>query len=246
MDDEYAGRPPAGAPDEAPEPGADTGETQAWSAAGQDDEAAPTMAFGGAAPGEEPTEVAPPPGEDATRVMPVDEAASTRVMPAAGAGAPPPPGGAQPTLVMARPPRKGGSSTGWIVLVVVLAALAAGAATWYFLLRDTGTPAPSPSPSPSVAFDWVGAWAPTDGSGGGVVVQQSSGAYNVTVYDPMVRVIGSATAKQSGTDLTFQLQTTEALAGLPGPYSVILSPGSSPDTISMSVTGSNGTTVTTP
>lgn len=185
--------------------------------------------------------------EDATRVMADDTAGPTRVMPAGDAAAPPPPRDPQPTLVMSsRPPREG-SSAGWIVVIVILVALAAAAAAWYFLIRDQGTePAPTPTPTPTVAFGWVGAWAPTDGSGGGIVVQQTSGEYQITVYDTMVRVLGSAAAAEEGEDLTFALETSESLAGVPGPYDAVLSPGASADEVKMSVTGANGTTVSMP
>jgi len=146
---------------------------------------------------------------------------------------------------MSRPP-KDGSGTAWIVVLVIVLLLVAAAAAWYFLIRDTGTSEPTPSPTPTAGFAWVGAWSHTDGTGGGLVVQESDGAYQITVYDPMVQVIGSATAAEDGEDLTFDLQTEEALAGTPGPYQVRLSPGSTGDLVSMSVTGANGTTVIVP
>jgi hypothetical protein len=240
MDDESAGRPPeeeAGPPQEGVEPGTGPAEPGA-------DDVTRVMADDSAAP----TGVMPGAADDATRVMAGDTAAPTTAMPAAGAAAPPPPPrGPQPTLVMSssRPPKES-SSTGWIIVVVILAVLAAAALAWYFLIRDQGsTPVPTPTPT-AAAFDWVGAWAPTDGSGGGIVVQDSSGQYQVTVYDTMVRVIGSSTASTKGRNLTFQLETSESLAGIPGPYTVTLTPGSAADQVSMSVTGSNGTTITMP
>jgi hypothetical protein len=195
-------------------------------------------------PDEDLTASLPP--EDETEVMVGDTAEPTRVIPAGGAAAPPP-RSTQPTLVMSsRPPREG-SSAGWIVLIVILVALAAAAAAWYFLIRDQGTePAPTPTPTPTLAFGWVGAWAPTDGSGGGIVVQQTSADYQITVYDTMVRVIGSAVATEQSEDLTFALETAESLAGIPGPYDVVLSPGVSADEVKMSVTGVNGTTISMP
>src|SRR5450759_1979362 len=144
-----------------------------------------------------------PPDAGATRVMSGEAVDETRVMPAAGEAAspPPPPPRPQPTLMMSRPPKRS-SNTWWIVLVVVLLALVAAAAAWYFLLRDKGaTPAPQPSP----AFDWVGAWGRTDGSGGGVVVEQSGADYQVTVYGSTLQVLGSAVAKTQGKDLIFAL-----------------------------------------
>jgi hypothetical protein len=236
MDEENAGRPPedqTGPPLE----GADLFDEAAGAVDGRgelDEES------------EDATRVLAGDTAEPTRVMPTDDVAEpTRVMPASEAAAPPP--GPQPTLVLSsRPPREG-SSTGWIVVIVILAALAAAAGAWYFLLRDRGAePAPTPAPTPTTAFAWVGAWAPTDGSGGGIVVQNSSGEYQITVYDTMVRVLGSAVAEEDGDDLTFGLETSESLAGIPGPYDVVLSPGAGDDEIKMSVTGANGTTISMP
>ncbi len=242
MDDETTGKPDEAGPQQE---GAGASPEQG----GRADETALTRAWsGGAGPYDEPDD-APMPGE-ATRVMAGDTAGPTRVAPAGGAGTPPPrPPGPQPTLVMSsRPPREG-SSTGWIVVVVILVAIAAAAAVWYFLIRDQGVqPAPSPTPTPTatVSFAWVGAWAPTDGSGGGLVLQKDADGYQVTVYDTMVRVLGSAVATEQGKDLAFALETSEALAGVPGPYDVVLSPGTGADEIRMSLTGSNGTTISMP
>lgn len=248
MDDESEGTPPrddrempsadeeARPPDSAgPEAGEDTAQTNVL------------PGDSGVAEDDTGETVAVPPADEPTRLMTGEAEAATRVLPPAGAasgsGAPPAP--PQPTLMMSRPP-SGSSGTLWIVVLVLLLALAAAAATWYFLIRDDGTPAPTPSPTPAQGFAWVGAWARTDGSGGGVVVQEGDGAYQVTVYDGMVQVIGSAPATERGEDLTLELQTDVALAGLPGPYQIELSPGDSADLLSMSVTGSNGTTVIVP
>ena len=237
MDDDKTGTP-----DEAGPP-----QDDAWTSGSGEDTAA-TRAWPGGTPDDDWTAVPPP--DDATRVLPGDDAGPTRVMPAGGGAPPPPrPPGPQPTLVMSsRPPREG-SSTGWIVVVVILVALAAAAAVWYFLIRDQGAqpgPTPTPTPTATATFSWVGAWAPTDGSGGGLVLQESAGGYQVTAYDTMVRVLGTADAAEQGTRLTFALETSEALAGIPGPYDVVLSPGTGDDEIRMSVTGSNGTTISMP
>ena len=241
MDDETTGTPEEAGPQQegagaAPEQG------------GPADETALTRAWPGGEPDGDATAALPP--DEATRVTAADIEEPTRVLPAGGAAAPPPrPPGPQPTLVMSSRPPRDGSSTGWIVVVVILVVLAAAAAAWYFLIRDQGTqPAPTPTPVPTktATFSWVGAWAPVDGSGGGLVLQQSADGYQVTVYDTMVRVLGSAVAAQGYKDLTFSLTTTEALAGIPGPYDVVLSPGAGADEIKMSVTGSNGTTVSMP
>jgi hypothetical protein len=184
--------------------------------------------------------------EEATRVMSGDAEAATRVIPPSGAAPGTPPPRPQPTLMMSRAPRESSSGTWWIVILVIVLALVAGAAAWYFFIRDTGGTSPTPSPTPTTAFAWAGAWGRTDGTGGGVVVQKSGGAYQVTVYDSMVQVLGSATATEQGKDLTFDLQTQEAVAGLPGPYKVRLTPGSSADLLSMNITGSNGTSIIVP
>jgi hypothetical protein len=248
MDEENAGRPPEGQgspPDEGAEPvtGSTGGATR-----GPEPGAETAATAAGPEPGAETGATVAWAADGPTRVMPGDDAAATRVMPQGGPAAPPPPPkGPPPTLVMSsRPPKEGGSSTGWIVVIVILAALAAAAAAWYFLLRDQGAATPTPSPTPTVAFNWVGAWAPRDGSGGGIVVQKSDGTYQITAYDTMVQVLGSATATERGKDLTFKLDTSESLAGIPGPYEVKLSPGPGDDEASMSVTGANGTTIIMP
>jgi len=243
MDDENTGAleeaGPAGPTQEAGETAGggepdDTAATRAWPSRG--------------APDEDLTAALPP--EDATRVAAGETEMPTRAMPAGGGAVPPPrPPGPQPTLVMSSRPSREGSSTGWIVVVVILVALAAAAAAWYFLIRDQGAqPAPTPTQTPTAtpAFAWVGAWAPSDGSGGGIVLQEGSGGYQVTVYDTMVRVIGSAVATEKGTDLGFTLETSEPLAGIPGPYDVVLAPGAGAEEIRMSVTGANDTTISMP
>jgi hypothetical protein len=232
MDDETTGRLPDDT--SAQPPGG--GETAAGAA-----DAAETVVT---PPDAGETVVAPPMDSGATRVMSGEAADETRVMPAGG-GAPPPsqPPRPQPTLMMSRPPKGQSSNTWWIVLVVVLLALVAAAAAWYFLLRDKGeTPAPQPSP----AFDWVGAWGRTDGSGGGVVVEQSGKDYRVTVYGATLQVLGTSVATPKGKDLTFALQSNETVGGLPGPFQITLQAGAGKDFADMKVTGGNQTTVIIP
>ena len=246
MDDENAGVTPHEDGAELPQ---DAGEEipaeSAAPEAGPEDTAATTV-FAAGADAEDATHVMPPAGdaEDATRVMAADAEGATRVMAGAAAGTPPP--RPQPTHMLSRQPRQSSSGTLWIVILIIVLALVAGAAAWYFLIRDTGGTSPTPAPTPTTGFAWDGAWGRTDGSGGGVVVQKSGGAYQVTVYDSMVQELGSATAAQQGKELTFDLQTQEAVAGLPGPYKVRLTPGSSADLMSMNVTGSDGTSVIVP
>ena len=221
MDDETTGRQP----DEtsAPQPGGGV------TAAGSADTAETAVT---------------PPDAGATRVMSGAAVDETRVMPAAGdaASPPPPPPRPQPTLMMSRPPKQS-SRTWWIVLVVVLLALVAAAAAWYFLLRDRGE---KPAPQPSPAFDWVGAWGRTDGSGGGVVVDQSGKEYQVTVYGSTLQVLGTAVAKPKGKDLTFALESGESVGGLPGPFQITLEAGPGENLADMKVTGGNQTTVIIP
>jgi len=221
MDDETTGRPP----DEtsAQQPGG--GETAAVSA-----DTAETAVT--------------PPDAGATRVMSGEAVDETRVMPAAGAAAPPPPPlRPQPTLMMSRPPKRSSSNTWWIVLVAVLLALVAAAAVWYLLIRDKGT---APAPQPSPAFAWVGAWGRTDGSGGGVVVEQIGKDYQVTVYGSTLQVLGTTVATPKGKDLVFVLESAESVGGLPGPFQIILQAGSTNDLANMNVKGSNQTTVIVP
>ena len=196
----------------------------------------------GKPPDADETVVAPPADTDATRIMSGEAVDATRVMPAAAAAPPPRPPRPQPTLMMSRPPKQS-SSTWWIVLVVVLLALVAAAAAWYFLLRDKGA---EPAPHPSPAFDWVGAWGRTDGSGGGVVVDQSGKKYQVTVYGSALQVLGTAAATPRGKDLTFALQSSETVGGLPGPFQITLQAGPGEDLADMKVTGGNQTTVIIP
>ena len=228
MDDETTGRQP----DETSSQPFGGGET----AGGDTAETAITPSDAGE------TVVAPSADTDATRVMSGEAIDATRVMPAAGGPGSPPPPRPQPTLMMSRPPKQG-SNTWWIVLVVVLLALVAAAAAWYFLLRDKSeTPAPEPSP----AFDWVGAWGRTDGTGGGVVVEPSGKDYQVTVYGSTLQVLGTAVATPKGKDLTFALESAESVGGLPGPFQITLEAGPGEDLASMKVTGSNQTTVVVP
>jgi len=229
MDDETTGRQP----DETSARPPGGGET----AAGGADEAQTAVT----PPDAGETVVMPPSDAGTTRVLSGEAVAETRVMPAAGGAAPPPPR-PQPTLMMSRPPKKS-SNAWWIVLVVVLLALVAAAAAWYFVLRDKGkTPAPQPSP----AFAWVGAWGRTDGSGGGVVVEQSGQDYQVTVYGSTLQVLGSAVATPKGKDLAFELQSAETVGGLPGPFQITLQAGPDKDLADMKVTGANQTTVIVP
>jgi hypothetical protein len=230
MDDDTTGRPPDKSSAQPPggdltAAGADTAETVVSSP-----DAAETL-------------VASATDADATHVMSGEAADETRVMPAAGdAASPPPPPRPRPTLMMSRPPSPS-SGRWWIVLVFVILALVAAAAVWYFLIRDTNsTPAPQPSPT----SDWVGAWGRTDGTGGGVVVEQSGKNYQVTVYGSTLQLLGTAVATPHGTDLTFTLQSSETIGGLPGPFQITLQPGSGKDTAQMKVTGANQTTVIVP
>ena len=190
------------------------------------------------------TVVAPPADTDATHVMSGETAAATRVMPAAGGSGspPPPPLRPQPTLMMSRPPKKS-SNSWWIAIVLVLLALAVAAAAWYFVVRDKGeTPAPQPSP----AFDWVGAWGRTDGTGGGVVVEQAGKDYQVTVYGSTLQILGTAVATPKGKDLSFAFQGEVTVGGLPGPFQITLAAGPGEDFADMKVTGGNQTTVSVP
>jgi hypothetical protein len=232
MDDETTGSQPDETSSE-PSAGSET-------AAGADDTARTAVT----PPDAGETVVAPPDDAGATRVMSGEAADETRVMPAAGGAAtpPPPPPRPQPTLMMSRPPKRS-SNSWWIVLVVVLLALVAAAAAWYFLLRDKGE---KPAPQPSPAFDWVGAWGRTDGSGGGVVVEQSGKDYQVTVYGSTLQVLGTAVATPKGKDLTCALQSDQMVGGLPGPFQITLEAGPGKDLADMKVTGGNQTTVIIP
>jgi hypothetical protein len=92
----------------------------------------------------------------------------------------------------------------------------------------------------------VGAWGRTDGSGGGVVVEQSGKDYQVTVYGSTLQVLGTAVAKPKGKNLTFALQSDEMVGGPPGPFQITLEAGPGKDLADMKVTGGNQTTVIVP
>ena len=207
---------------------------------------------GSSIPDEEPTTELPPADEGATQVLGGESAEPTRVMPAAGAAAPPPPKTPPPapTLVMSRPPRReGGGNTWWIVLVVIILAAAAAAALWYFVLRNDNTVAPSPSPAPSASpVSWAGAWGRTDGVAGGLVIEASGGAYQVTVYDADLQPTGSAPASVSsgGQELLFTLPAPSTFDTLPGPLDGKMTVGSGGDTAVLDLTAANQTAVTMP
>src|SRR5450756_237084 len=86
----------------------------------------------------------------------------------------------------------------------------------------------------------------TDGSGGGVVVKQSSKEYQVTVYGSTLQVLGTAVATPKGKGLTFALQSDEMVGGPPGPFQITLEAGPGKDLADMKVTGGNQTTVIVP
>ena len=214
-------------------------------------------------PRDDETTERPAADEDATRVLRGDEAGTriwsggdateTRVMPAgaAGAGAPPPPPAAQPqpqpqpTLIMSRPTHRSPGSVWWIVLLLVLAVLAV-AAVWYFWLRGGQEAAPAPSPSPTPVAS-AGAWARTDGLGGGLIIEGGGETYQATAYDGALQPTDTVTAVTAadGTELRFTLPAS-SFGGPAGPLEATLTIGNDPDTASLRLAGAEGTTLAMP
>ena len=189
------------------------------------------------------TAVVPPAEEGATHVLGGEPAGATRVMPAARAAATPPPR-PSPTLKMSHAPKKrGGSNAWWIILLVIVVIAAAAAALWYFDLRNKGSQ-PAPSSSQSPVASWAGAWARTDGAGGGLIIQGSGGAYQVTMYDGSLRPLGVASATTAGTELKFTLATQGTINGLTGPFTITVSQGSAQDSAEMTVVSASQSSTT--
>jgi hypothetical protein len=187
-----------------------------------------------------------PDDEGATHVLSGEPSDATQVMSPVGAAAgapPPPPPRPSPTLMMSHAPRRRSSKAWWIVLLVIVLAAAAAAAIWFFLLR-TGEAEVTPSSSPSPTANWSGAWGLTDGSGGGLIIQGSGGKYQVTMYDGALHPLGVATAKTSGDELQFSLDSQEAVGGLSGPLMITLTFGQTQDSAQMTIVSAGQNTVT--
>ena len=191
----------------------------------------------GSAEGEGPTELSGQPSKE-----PAGEAGT-----AAGdepspilTGAPP------PTGIVTQP----GRSSGWVwwlvIIVVVLLAVAAG---WFFFVRDGQETAPvssaSVSPSPVV---WTGSWARLDGVGGGLLIAGGTGAYEVTLYDGVLRPGESvpATVSTDGTQLQFAPPSQFSFGGGPsGPFGATLELDD-PDRATLIISDADGTVVLLP
>ena len=187
------------------------------------------------------------PGEESTRILNEESAESTRVTPtAAGSGAPPAPP-MQPTIVMSRPARKGPGNMLWLVLLLLLVIAAAAAAIWFYWLRgeQEATTVPSPTPAP---IAWAGAWARTDGTGGGLVVEGDATTYRVTAYNGALQPSDTVDAVESadGRELLFALPSHFTFDGPAGPSEAALTIGSDPGTATFRVVGADQTTVSLP
>lgn len=133
----------------------------------------------------------------------------------------------------------------WLILIAALLLIVVIAVVWYELSHhEPPRPLPAPSPSPS-SFAWVGAWARTDGPGGGLVVAGAGPAYNVTLYDAAVRPVGSvtATATADGTALRLALPAQFSLAGPYGALTATIT-AQPPDGATMTAAGADGGSVT--
>lgn len=186
------------------------------------------------------------PGEEPTRVLSGETAEETRVMPGA-AGAEPPPPPPRPTVVMSRPARKSPGSVWWILLLLFLAAVTVAAIWFFFGFRGEQVVTPTPSPTPTPVA-WAGAWARTDGIGGGLVVQGSADAYHVTAYDGALQPSGTVAAVvgNDSRELRFTLPAQFSFGGPAGPLAATLTVGDDLDTATFRVTGADKTSVSMP
>jgi len=134
----------------------------------------------------------------ATQVLPGTDAGPTQVMPSGGGA--PPPFAPVPRVVT---PSGGGDrrSLPWIVLAVAAIAIVAIVLAWAFAMRDSGE-------------QFVGTWAPVSGEGGGLVIEMQDGGYDVSVYDPDLKAVGTYPAVRDGDTLTFRFSKEEAGLGL--------------------------------
>jgi hypothetical protein len=180
----------------------------------------------------------------------MDEAAPERGQagtpkPTEADGAPPP----RPRLIMSRPEGRGPGNAWWVILVLLVLAALAATAVWYFAFRgdDEATPTPAPSPTPS-QVGWAGAWVRSDGAGGGVMVEGSSGAYRVTAYDAALQPSETVDAVpgDGGRELRFTLPAQFSLGDLAGPLEAVLRAGQDPDSATLSVTSAGGATASAP
>lgn len=170
---------------------------------------------------------------------------TTTPKPNGAEGAPAP----QPRLVMSRPEGRGPGNAWWIILVLLVLAALAATAVWYFAFRgdDEAAPKPAPSPTPSEVA-WAGAWGRTDGAGGGLMVEGSSGSYRVTAYNAALQPgeTVDAVPGDDGRELRFTLPAQFSLGELGGPLEAVLRAGQDPDSATLSVTGAGGATASAP
>ena len=186
-------------------------------------------------------------GEKASRILSDGSAEATHVTPAAAKSGAPPTPPLQPTIVMSRPARKGPGNMLWLVLLLLLVIAAAAAAVWFYWLRgeQQAITVPSPTPTP---IAWAGAWARTDGTGGGLVVEGDATTYRVTAYDEALQPGDTVDAVESadGRELLWALPSQFAIDGPAGPSEATLAIGSDPDTATFRIVGADQTTVSLP
>jgi hypothetical protein len=176
------------------------------------------------------TRVMPPAGEGETQVMPGQDTGATQVMPAAG-GAPPPPPPAQPTLLMTHSRSSGsGGVPWWVWLIIVLLVIAAAAAVWFLYLR--------PADPSSAGEQFIGNWAPEAGTGGGLVISQTTDdQFKITQYDGQLEAVGSTTADLVDDQLEVSVQASAlGLTGVTGTVQGTLTHESANDSLTLQFT----------
>ncbi len=185
--------------------------------------------------------------EESTRIQSDESAEATRVTPAAPESGAPPAPPMQPTIVMSRPARRGPGNTLWLLLLLLIVIAAAAAASWFYWLRGEQEAIIVPSPTPTPVA-WAGAWARTDGAGGGLVVEGEATTYRVTVYDEALQPSDTVDAVTSadGRELLFALPSHFTFDGPAGPSEATLTIGSDPDTATFRVVGGDQATVSLP
>ena len=104
---------------------------------------------------------------------------------------------------------------------------------------------PLPSPAPVA---WTGSWGRIDGVGGGLVVADGDGAYEVTFYDGALQVGASVPATPSTDELQleFIVPSQFSISGPSGPFAATLTLGDDPDTAVLRVTAVDQTTTLIP
>jgi hypothetical protein len=177
--------------------------------------------------------------EPASESGSAEESKPTKPTAAKGGGTPP----QSPRLSMAVGESRRGAGWLWGLLIAVVVLLATAAAVWFFLSREGKEVAPLSSPSPT-PMAWTGAWGRLDGVGGGLVVAGNDEAYEVTLYDAVLRPGESVPAilDAEERELLFALPSQFSFGGGPvGPFGAALTLGDDPDRATLVITDTEGT-----